>query len=486
MMPPPNRYIAFVLTAALFLLFTPDRAFSSVRGRPPQGPAPEKPLVVMVRKDTSLDALIQRSGFRLEDPEIADFLREFSSLNEGVKGLSSIKKGTVVKLPLTHLKKAGGPSARPGKTLRPAVRKKQTVRKAAVKKEAGTGVSAGDALVENIRLLLEALSGGAFLETGGMKFFAVSERSEVSFDSSFFPVIVMRNGNMLVLDHAGVLPEEIKKIIGGLWPEYKFVSCRGSCDLRTITGEVLVSLGYSVSRDKTVTAGGRTRIEYHADYLVFEQGRDLLDSDIMMISIIGPGESKTPEELVIWLKERGLSLIQLSYRQAGAEIGKDAEMYSLGPYGDTREFAETALSLMGFAFSRDRLMEISGSKEYQYRLRADLSVDLGYRTKVIEFAELSTHEISYARKRGIDISCVKTWEEKKDILRRIMDLLAVSYQESPQTVSRYITPQKAKYRLLAPGIFVNSMKGPLFLTDSELPSELLRSAVDPKIRVVKF
>ena len=69
--------------------------------------ARENVLSVRLKSDISLYELITKSGYNIADEDVAAFLAEFTRLNEDIKSISSIKKGTTIKLPLQKLKKAG-------------------------------------------------------------------------------------------------------------------------------------------------------------------------------------------------------------------------------------------------------------------------------------------------------------------------------------------------------------------------------------------
>lgn len=69
-------------------------------------------VTVAVGKDTPLIELIEAHGYALKDEDLNVFLSEFIILNEDIKSIKMIPEGSVVKLPLTHLKskklKGGG------------------------------------------------------------------------------------------------------------------------------------------------------------------------------------------------------------------------------------------------------------------------------------------------------------------------------------------------------------------------------------------
>ncbi|MBI5204455.1 MAG: hypothetical protein HZA11_06010 [Nitrospirae bacterium] len=62
-------------------------------------------VTVAVEKDTPLIELIEAHGYTLRDEDLNVFLSEFIALNEDIKSIKMIPKGSTVKMPLTHLKK---------------------------------------------------------------------------------------------------------------------------------------------------------------------------------------------------------------------------------------------------------------------------------------------------------------------------------------------------------------------------------------------
>ncbi|MEW6109767.1 MAG: hypothetical protein AB1632_11470 [Nitrospirota bacterium] len=482
--------IALIFILSIFFIFPPAGSYARESlGIKYTDNKPYSGNVFPVRtdRDISLVELIAKSGYTIADEDVVPFLTEFMKLNPDIKSISALKKGMSVKIPLDNLKKTGSSLLKlRDKTKLNYLKRKTARQKDKTPGENRTVVLNSAMLLRNIKTLLVSLDDNILLETEGFKFFNVSENSQISFDTSFFPVIYVNKERTIILDYSGILPEEIKDIIEVTWPEYRVVKNTVQNDLKKIIGILLESIGYSVRKDKVITAGGISRIEYLADLLVFRKNLDLLDNTILIIGIIGADEFATPENIVEWLRARDINLIELSYAEAKRFYQNNSKVIHIGNHMDAEGLTENILTLLGYKFSRDMVMNLSDRPEYGYNLKADLSINLGYRTKVIEFAEFSDYEIRFARKRGIDVICIKPSDQKRDIINKIMSLLSINYKDSPRANSSYITPKGVKYRLLSPGIFVNSINGPLFFTDSEFNPEMLRQLVDEKTVMVTF
>jgi len=451
---------------------------------------------VRLSEDASLHSIIQKAGYSLADKDVAGFLTEFSGLNEGLRSISSIKKGTDVRIPLSHLVKlvAAPPGTKQRRRFAPRKRGNNEV--PAVPKFPLTSTepvllpdqssSRRSQVVRTIRSLAEQLYGRAVMEQDGLKYFAVGQRSEISFDAASFPMMVLNNGVVLVLDPSGALPAEVRQIIRLVWPEYLFVSYKDGQDLRTVLDSLLVSLGYVVGRGRTLIAGGTSRIEYNSDFVIFRKEDDLLEGDITVVTLIGPHDREAPESLVQWFRARDIRLIQLGDGESGSVRSERAKVINVNGRADKRTFIENITSSIGFKLSHDTVVSLSDRKDFTYNLRADISIATGPRTKVIEFAEMSAQEIDYARKWGVDVICMDPRDDDRAVLGKLIDLLGVVHVDSPDTYSAYITPRKTRYRLVLPGVYVKTRQGTFFITDTELGADLLRDIVDPGLTVITY
>lgn len=460
----------------------------------PAGPAflPEKQfqgkyLSVKLHKEMSAYELITSSGYSIDDRDVVSFLTDFSSLNEGFKSLSVLRKGSVIKLPLKNLKKTGSTLLNSmEKSELHAIKKKIISRKQKEVTDTEIRMHYKSIILRNVQHLSQAIDNAVSIDADGFKFFAIDERSEMVFDTSIFPIINLNKDRIVVLDYTGAFPSEMKDLIEITWPEYRIVSNKGPLDLKSIITQLLDSMGYSVSNDGKIIIGGKTKLEYLSDFIAYKKTDDILNSDFLIIGIIAAHEYATPEEVLTWMQKKGLHVVELSNNETKRYYKRGGNLLHISPDASSREFIESALSLLGYAFSRDTKLNISDKKEFSYNLRADLSIALGKRTKIIEFIELSDYEIQYARQRGFDIACIGTRDEKREIINKIMSLLSLNYKNKPEMNSAYITPKGVKYRLLSPGVFVHSIKGPKFLTDTDLDPELMRNLMDYEVDLITF
>ena len=486
----PKNFNCLLIVCFILFLSKPQSAFSAV------SPAlqetrekhfSEKTLVLKIDKDISLEDLISGSGYSLEDENTPFLLKDFMKLNTSVKSISLLKKGTVIRLPLKYLKSIRGQTGKTSASMAGIRGKKKIFRKKEmVKTKTGVFPLNKSLLLGNIRTLFQALGDNISIETEGLKVFDIGEKSELSLDKTFFPLIDLHNEHILLFDYQGILSGDLKDLLEISWPEFRIVSYKEGTDLKNLLYVLLDESGYSVKKSEKLVVGGKSQIEYSPDFLVFRKNDDFMESRFSFVSIIDYNAKKTPDSLITWLNNKGIRLVELSNQEIEQYINLTSKTSRVDNATSNKEFAESILTLLKYDFSRDKTIDISHRKEFSFKLKADLSINLGYKTKVLEFSEISEHEMSYAKKLGLDISYISPREEKGEIIRKIMELLSLEFSHMPKTTSHYITPKNVRYRLFLPGVYATSRHGAFFLTDSELENNLLESIVNEKITIVKF
>ncbi len=439
-------------------------------------PSSKKILTIKTIKDTSLSELITSSGYDIDDKDLGIFLRGFTSMNRNIKSLSTIPKGTIVRLPLENLKAREGKIALYQKGDRVGAKNKPHLK-----------LPEHDALIlKNIKFLLDSLAEGISMQSEGIKVFSVNGNSELSFDTSFFPLIEIADNNIIMLDYKGILPEEIKDIIEINWPEYKVVNNHGAKDIKDIKNMIrllLDSIGYFSFSDNKVILDGKPKIEFFADF-VMKKNDDIHGGKFVVINIVKSKEYRTPDELIKWANNRGVKIIELSLKEPLLYRKRARVMYM--PEEEIGKFSERFLTLLGYKFRRGINLKLSDRKEYEFNIKADLTITSGKRTKVIDFSEISEQTINYAKKRGFDIINIDLQEEHSEILRKIMGLLLINYKDKPETTSSYITPKGVRYRLMVPGILIKSKNRLLFLIDPEIDTEFLSTLVSEGVTLIRY
>ena len=479
-------HISVLLSLIVLSSMADARTEGSARDLPERSHR-DKILTQKLKKNISLNDLISASGYSISDEVIVNFLGDFMSLNPSVKSISTLKKDTLVRIPLKHLKRiADSQETSVDKPAGSSLRK-QFIRRKPKAAIAQPPLKIDKAmLLNNAKELFSMLGEKVTIEQEGFKFFQISEKSSLSFDAEMFPVIDLHNDRILVLDYTGSFTADMKNLLEVAWPEYHVVSVGRAFELQTLVPVLLRESGFIFQEDARMVSGGVSRIEYQSDFLVYGKADGKMRDAISLVSILSKDEHHSPPELASWFSRRDISLIELSEHEKKPWARKDAEIASLSRTRDIREFAEACISIMGYSYERNTEITLSDRKGLRYSLMADIAIDLGYRKKVIEFSDMSEAELAAAAKFGLDIVSIKQWDERKDILRRILSLLAVDYRAIQNTNSSLITPNRARYRLVMPGYLAHTLKGTFFMTDTEFDGDFLRKVIADGVTILQF
>ncbi len=474
-----------VLALAVMLVL---QFFSQIALAAPEKTRDNRVLALKLQKNISLDELIQTAGYGISDDNVVLFLTEFIELNPSVKGVSILKKGTLVRVPVRHLKKAvDRPSLFREKAEFSGLKQRITRKKTPVSLTKQESLKIDRyILLRNIQKLFSSLGEDVSLEKEGFKYFSLSEKSDLSFDTGLFPIIDLHNERILVIDYTGAFPDDMKNLLEISWPEYRVVNPSGNVDLRGIVPILLQESGYLFQESSKMVSGGAAQVEYYADFLVHGKNGKPMDSDISLISVLDSSEYQTPQEIVTWFMNRDIRVIELSEQDRKYVNRNPGTVLDMQMNLSEKAFVESVLKLVGYPFSRDENINLSAQKELHFNIRADLLVDMGYKRKIIEFSGVSDQEMKYVQKFGLDIVRIEPWEGKKDMIKKIMSLLSLTYTSSPRKNALSLSPRKTRYRLLVPGFVVKSLKGVFFMTDAVLDEELQKNITGEGISVVPF
>ena len=462
--------------------------FSQIAVAAPEKSSDNRILALKPQKNISLNDLIQTAGYGVSDEDIVLFLKEFMELNPSVKGVSALKKGTVVRIPVRHLKKTvNSPALLREKAGLSGLNQRIAQKRIPIRlADSASPRIDKSMLLRNIQRLFSSLGEDVSLEKEGFKYVPLSERSDLSFDTGLFPVMDLHSDRILVIDYTGAFPDDIRELLEFSWPEYRVVSAHGNVDLRGIVSLLLQESGYLFQESGKMVSGGAIQVEYYTDFLIHGKDSKPLDTDISLVSVLDSSEYQTPKEIISWFMNRDIRIIELSEHDRKYANRSPGASFDMRRNTRGEVFVENMLTLMGYPFSHDKHIDLSPRKEIRFTIHADLLVDMGNRKKIVDFSGISDQEMKYVQKSGLDIAQIEPWEGKKAMISKIMSLLALSYTSSPQKNASSLSPRNTRYRLLLPGFVVQSSKGVFFMTDSDLDEELHKSILREGISVVNF
>lgn len=421
---------------------------------------------IKAQKDISLSDLIMSSGFEIEDDKVVHFLENFSRLNENIKSLRLIPKGKIIRLPLKYLKF----SAR-------VIKGERRVTKPKVSKVSDKEI---ELLTHNIKKLFEYIGESISVRTGNIIVFPVTEKATLSVDTDYLPLFEVSGYRLILLDIKKSLPREVRDIIEVYWPEYTVVSGR---DIKGIINQVLDTIDYICLDDGRLIIGDDLLAEIKPDCILVRKDKDIIDSDIIILGITKNGESGFPESLLMWAKDIGINIVDLSMEEQPRRR-KEAKLFVLPE--QKKEFIPAILSHLGYKVRKNVGLSITDEKDYRFNLMADIAFESGRKTKIIDLSGLPQSALGILKKHGIDIISIDIKDDSRNIIEEILNFLSLPMENHPERVSEIITPKKVKYRVKTKGILVRSETKDNLLFSDYHNAELLRSLIDEKISLIKY
>jgi len=421
---------------------------------------------VKTERKISLSELLRSSGYEIVDGKLALFLKEFMDLNEDIKSLSIIPEGKVIRLPAQYLKTKKKTGGRWIKKKSPPFSRKDN------KEELNI-------IVNNIKKLFDRLGEVISLGPGKVIVFPVSEKASLSIDTDYFPMIELSGHRLILLDPEKRLPDDIKDVIEVYWPEYTVI---GGKDIKGVLDNILDTIDYSCLDDGRVIIGDEMQVEIRPDCILTRKGRDIMESDMIILNITKKDEFAFPESLMNWAKDSGINIIDLYMKEPPMLLGK-AELIDLPRQRE--ELIAGLLNSLGYEIKRNVGLSLADKREYKLNIMADIAFKSGKGLRFIDLSGLPESIIHLLRRNGISITSIPTDNDSRKIIRDLLDFLSIPYETYPERISAMLTPKKVKYRIKAPGIMVKSSKGAFLLSDYH-NSELLRSLIGNKISLIKF
>ncbi len=458
-------------------------------------------LVVKISRDSSLEQLLKSKHLDLKDEDVIPFLTELLKLNESIRSISLIKQGTVIRLPLAFLKGSGGIADRtvtrttpeadaarlqPGATV--PSRKSSTVQRES--KE--TLRLQRDTLLSILKTTFSVLGDDVTVEQDGFRHLAVDDHREIVFDTASYPLIRFPAERVLLIDIGAKLPRSTRDLVEIGWPEYRIISYQGNMDLATVMPLVIEEGGYEVSAGGKIITTGDVHLEYRADMIVIPRS-EVYETTPVFISFLKERDEQTPQSILDWLGKRELHVLEIPSKGNVSSMPPNTATERIPRSGSQKVFSEKILETIGYPFFHDITLTLQVRKDFSYRIKADIGVDLGYRKKLIVFGALSEQERrllagtegDYVNKQGFDIISIHPAASRDAILEQIALLFAQHYEIGSDMRASTVW-EKGRYRLEVSGIVFRSPKGVFLFTHNERVKDEMEFISPESLKIITY
>lgn len=431
----------------------------------------------------------------LENKDFKELFAMLKMLNSSLPDLSWIEPGDRLIIPLSIISnesppradgKAAGVTTREERLEKPdkdveTVSEKETL-KAAPVSEIPVPDSAGKSHGNGVDWTSRQL-GEIFVQMGeewvqnGKHFIPLKSGGEVSLKADSYPIINLSNGNRIIVDLKGDLPEKMAHLITSSWENYRIASLREDDDLRMALEKIFSVCGYKkiYKNGEPFETGDDISVLITADWIVKPNvGLPDESEKVVIITLTDGPTSHTPSEIKKYLKSLGILTIDYPLVEEPADNPMEKAVI-LNATQDKSNLIEMLLNLSGQPFSKNVEIPIYRNQKTDFNLiiKADFLFEKEGREYIIDLTGLGSDIISLLRQHQFMVMSLSDEKDPYLILPVVLDFLGVkSYAGSHPFLTANREDSK-NIKITIPGVSFQDHGGQnIFATPLRLPDEV--------------
>jgi LysM repeat protein len=388
-----------------------------------------------------------------------EYLQFVQRLNPSLKDLNRIYPGQTIKLPIYSPKIARMPIARkPPSEPEPEAPKK-----------------AFNPLSPQLGDLFTQI-GEEWVATG-QHFIPLESGGQVSLKADSYPIINLSNGNRVIVDLYGDLPEKMEGLIKSSWENYRIVHLAREDNLRTALDKILSACDYPelYRLGEPLELEGDISLRITADWIIKVTTGPAHDRDRMIVLTLTDDHTpKIPRLIQDFL--RRLDIRTIDYPRGGepqAEYSDDMQI--LRPGDDLASILEMLLNVTGHQFSTGVEIPVYSSEQADFNLiiKADFYMNLDGTDCIIDLKGLEPDALSLLREHRFSVLTLAAEKDPSRMVSRMLDFLGIKFDSGPHPFMVTERDESRNIRLTIPGITFPGEGGrDVFATRTNLPQEI--------------
>ncbi len=438
---------------------------------------------------------ILRDRGLLEKKDFQELLAILRILNNSLPDLSRIEPGDRLIIPLSIAAKESPPQT-PGKTadvtipdegLRGPDRKEELVKE----KERLVTVpvsktpipeSAGQPSKKGIEWTSRQL-GEIFVQMGeewvqtGKHFIPLKSGGEVSLKADSYPIINLSNGNRVIVDLKGDLPEKMVHLITSSWENYRIASLTEADDLRSALEKIFSVCDYKkiYKNGEPFETGDDISVLITADWII-KPNTALPDEleKVIIITLTDSPASKTPHEIKKYLKSLGILTIDYPPAEEPANAPMEKAVI-LSADQERSNLIEILLNLSNQTFSKKVEIPIYRNQKTDFNLIivADFLFDKNGKEYIIDLTGLGSDIISLLRQHQFSVMSLPDEKDPYLILPVVLDFIGVKAYSGSHPFWTADRDNAKNIKITIPGVSFRDHQGQnIFATPLRLPEEV--------------
>lgn len=325
---------------------------------------------------------------------------------------------------------------------------------------------------------------GGTLQQEGIHEFPDFEGSQLSLDTTIYPILKLRNNTTIIIDPENRLPPEIKEAIQSNWSNYKIVSSEKDQELELILDRLINEMSFFkvIKHGEPMVKGQDVLVKILGDWTVYPNSEA---QKVLVINLIQSQEHKTPMSIRNYLEELEIKLIDIDlFEQSEDEIssavedtGKSVGLPEISRIDFTHKstFIDTLLELAGQDYLKN--VPISVYSRDSTGLALNVTIDRTFvkdgKKHLIYLQNKSPKLLHLLTKQGFPLLRLTDEEDAVITIKKVLDFLSIHYQSPIITFAAVLADQENKIWINIPGIFFEKKGKKVLLTHLELHHNLI-------------
>jgi hypothetical protein len=330
-------------------------------------------------------------------------------------------------------------------------------------------------------LLLES---GGILQQEGIHEFPDFEDSQLSLDTSTYPLIEFGNNAKIILDYHNRLPIEIKDVIKSNWDNYKIVPYGENRGFESILNQLIKEMNFHkvIKHGEPLVVGQDVLIKIVADWIIYP---DVSSNKVFIINLVHSPEQKTLTAIRNYLIEHSVKLVDIDlFEEKGEESslikddieeGSGLSELSTMDFTDKLAFVDGILDLAGQDYSQN--MPISVYSRDNTGLALNITIDRTFvkngKKHLIYLKNKPSKLLGILKKQGFPLLILASDEDAVTTIDKLLDFLNIRYKSPIIRFSASRTDQENKIWINIPGIFFETAGNKVLLTHLSLNPSLI-------------
>ncbi len=311
----------------------------------------------------------------------------------------------------------------------------------------------------------------------GKHFIPLKSGGEVNLKADSYPIINLSNGNRVIVDLKGDLPEKMAHLITSSWENYRIASLTEDDDLRSALGKIFSVCDYRkiYKNGEPFETGDDISVLITADWIIkpITKLPEELEK-VIIITLMDSPASETPHEIKKYLKSLGI----LTIDYPPAEEPKTTPMEKaviLSSDQDRSGLIEILLNLSSQPFAKKVEIPIYRNQKTDFNLiiEADFLFDKNGREYIIDLTGLGSDIISLLRQHQFSVMSLPDEKDPYLILPVVLDFIGVKAYSGSHPFWTADRDNAKNIKITIPGVSFRDHQGQnIFATPLRLPEEV--------------